>query len=80
MIISVNIAHLKFKALIDTGVAVTEISACEWPDSVSDVSPTLDLPNHDSITTVDGYSLQIFGKMMLPFAVGSNTLYLLRLM
>lgn len=69
-IISVNIAHFNFKALLDTGAAVTAISACAWQESVCDVSPNLDLPNHDSITRVDGYSQQIFGKMMLPFAVG----------
>lgn len=69
-IISVHIAHLNFKALLDTGAAVTAISACESQESVSDVSPNLDLPNRDSITKMDGYSLQIFGKMMLRLAVG----------
>ena len=41
---------------------------------VSNISLDLDVLNHDSaITTVDRYSLKVFGSEMLPFAIGSKT-------
>ena len=64
---------MNFKALLDTGAAVTAVSARVWQESVSDISPNLDPPNHDFIRTVDGYSLEILVKVMLPFAIGSNS-------
>ena len=41
---------------------------------VSNISLDLDPLNHDSpITTVDRYSLKVFGSEILPFAIGSRT-------
>ena len=37
---------------------------------MSDISFDLGPPDHDSITTVDGCWLKVFGKVMLPFAIG----------
>ena len=57
--ISVNIAHLNFRALIDTGAAVTAVSARVWQKCASNISLNLGPPNHDSITTVDGCLLKV---------------------
>ena len=70
--ISVDIAHLNFRALIDTGAAVTAISARVWQRCASNISLNLGPPNHDSITTVDGCLLKVMGRVMLPFAIGSK--------
>ena len=67
--ISVNIAHLNFRALIDTGAAVTAVSARVWQRCSSNISLNLGPPNHDSITTVDGCLLKVIGRVMLPFAI-----------
>ena len=71
--ISVNIAHLNFQALLDIGAAVTAVSARVCQKCASNISLNLGPPNHDSITTVDGYSLKVLGIVMLPFAIGSKT-------
>ena len=71
--IPVNIAHLNFQALLDTGAAVTAVSARAWQKCASNISRNLGPPNHDSITTVDGCLLKVLGTMMLPFAIGSKT-------
>ena len=70
--ISVNIAHLNFRALIDTGAAVTAVSARVWQKCASNLSLNLGPPNHDSITTVDGCLLKVIGRVMLPFAIDSK--------
>ena len=71
--ISVNIAHLSFQALLDTGAAVTAVSARVWQKCAGNISLNLGPPNHDSITTVDGCLLKVLGTVMLPFAIGSKT-------
>ena len=71
--ISVNIAHLNFRALIDTGAAVTAVSARVWQRCASKISLNLGPPNHDFITTVDGCLLKVIGRVLLPFADGSKT-------
>ena len=70
--ISVNIARLNFRALIDTGAAVTAVSARVWQRCSSNISLNLGPPNHDSITTVDGCLLKVIGRVMLPFAIDSK--------
>ena len=70
--ISVNIAHLNFRALIDTGAAITAVSARVWQRCSSNISLNLGPPNHDSITTVDGCLLKVIGRVMLPFAIDSK--------
>ena len=62
--ISVNIAHLNFRALIDTGAAVIAVSARVWQRCASNISLNLGPPNHDSITTVDGCLLKVIGRVM----------------
>ena len=61
--ISVNIAYLNFRELIDTGVAVTAISARVWQRCVSNISLNLGSPNHDSITRVDECLLKVMGRV-----------------
>ena len=70
--ISVNIAHLNFQALVDTGAAVTAVSARVWQRCSSNISLNLGPPNHDSVTTVDGCLLKVIGRVMLPFAIDSE--------
>ena len=45
--ISVKIAYLNFRALIDTGAAVTEVSARVWQRYASNIRLKLGPPNHD---------------------------------
>ena len=71
-IISVKIAHLSFRALIDTGAAITAVSARVWQRCANNISLNLGPPNHNSITTVDGCLLKVIGRVMLPFAIGSE--------
>ena len=71
--ISVNIADLNFRALIDTGAAVTAVTARVWQRCASNKSLNLGSPNYDSITTVDGCLLKVIGRVMLPFAIGCKT-------
>ena len=40
--------------------------------NTSNISLNLGPPNHDSITTVDGCLLKVIGRVMLPFAIGSE--------
>ena len=70
--ISVKIVHLNFRALIDTGAAVTAVSARVWQRCASNISLNLGPPNHDSITTVDRCLLKVIGRVMLPFVIGSK--------
>ena len=70
--ISVNIAHLNFRALIDTGAAVIAVSARVWQKCASNLSLNLGPLNHDFITTVDGCLLKVKGRVMLPFAIDSK--------
>ena len=76
--ISVNIAHLNFRALIDTGAAVTAVSARVWQRCASNISLNLGPPNHDSITTVDGCLLKVIGRVMLPLACEASVSVLFR--
>lgn len=70
--ISVNIARLNFRALIDTGAAVTAVSARVWQRFASNISLNLGPLNHDSVTRVDGCLLKVIGRVMLPFAIDSK--------
>ena len=70
--ISVNIAHLNFRALIDTGAAATAVSARVWQKCSTNISLNLGPPNHDSITTVEGCLLKVIGRVRLPFAMDSK--------
>ena len=70
--ISVNIAHLNFRALIDTGAAVTAVSARVWQRCASNISLNLGPTNHDSIT-VAGCLFKVIGRVMLPFAISCKT-------
>ena len=63
---------MNFRALKDTGAAVTAVSARVWQRCSSNLSLNLGPPNHDSITTVDGCLLKVIGRVMLPFAIGSK--------
>ena len=71
--ISVIIAHLNFRELIDTGDAVTAVSARVWQKCGNNISLNLGPSNHDSITTVDWCLLKVIGRVMLPFAMSSKT-------
>ena len=70
--ISVNIARLNFQALIDTGAAVTAVSARVLQRCSSNISLSLGTPNHDSRTTVDGCLPKVIGRVLLPLAIDSK--------
>ena len=52
--VSVGVANFKFQALLDTGAAVTVVSACIWRKYLIDIDPNLNLPARGVVTTVDG--------------------------
>ena len=65
---------MNFRALIDTGTpAVTAGSARVWQRCASNISHNVGPLKHDFITTVDGCLLNVIGRVMLPFAIGSKT-------
>ena len=70
---SVNIAHLNFRALIDTGAAATAVSVRVLQRCASNISLNLGPPYNDSIRTLDGCFLKVIGRVMLPFAIGCKT-------
>ena len=65
--ISVDIAHLNFRALIDTGAAVTAVSARVWQRCASNISLNLGPPNHDSITRVDGCLIKVISRVTVAY-------------
>ena len=52
--VSVGVANFKFQALLDTGAAVTAVSACIWREYLIDIDPNLSPPARGAVTTVDG--------------------------
>ena len=85
--VSVGIANFKFQALLDTGAAVTAVSARIWlPPSLTvldhpriwreyliDIHPNLNPPARGAVTTVDGRELVTLGTLVLTFEIGADS-------
>ena len=65
--ISVGIANFKFQALLDTGAAVTAVSARIWREYLIDIHPNLNPPARGAVTTVNGRELVTFGNASFDF-------------
>ena len=71
--VSVGIANLKFQALLDTGAAVTAVSARIWREYLIDIHPNLNPPARGAVTTVDGGELVPLGTLVLTFEIGADS-------
>ena len=71
--VSVGIANFKFQALLDTGAAVTAVSASIWREYLVDIHPNLNPPARGAVTTVDGCKLVTLGTLVLTFEIGADS-------
>ena len=71
--VSVGIANFKFQALLDTGAAVTAVSARSWREYLIDIHPNLNSPARGAVTTVDGRELVTLGTLVLTFEIGADS-------
>ena len=71
--VSVVIANFKFQALLDTGAAVTVVSARIWREYLVDIYPNLNPPARGAVTTVDGRELVTLGTLFLTFEIGADS-------
>ena len=71
--VSVGIANFKFQALLDTGAAVTAVSARIWKEYFFDIHPNLNPPARGVVTTVDGRELVTLGTQVLTFEIGADS-------
>ena len=69
----VGIANFKCQALLDTGAAVTAVSARIWREYLSDIHPYLNPPARGAVTTVDGRELVTLGTLVLTFEIGADS-------
>ena len=61
-----------FHCLIDSGAAVTAVSAKVWRKYLCHAYPRLDGPDSESVTTVNGSCLTILGKSPMKFVIDSH--------
>ena len=71
--VSVGIANFKFQALLDTGAAVTAVSARFWREYLVDIHPNLNPPARGAVTTVDGRELVTLETLVLTFEIGADS-------
>ena len=63
--VSVGVANFKFQALLDTGAAVSAVSAHIWREYVIDIHPNLNPLARFIVTTVDGCELVTLGALVV---------------
>ena len=68
----VSIEGHNFYCLIDSGAAVTAVSAKVWRKYLCHAYPRLDGPDSESVTTVNGSCLTILGKSPMKFVIDSH--------
>ena len=68
----VSIEGHNFYCLIDSGAAVTAVSAKVWRKYLCHAYPRLDGPDSESVTTVNGSCLTILGKTPIKFVIDSH--------
>ena len=68
----VSIEGHNFYCLIDSGAAVTAVSAKVWRKYLCHAYPRLDGPDSESVTTVNGSCLTILGKTPMKFVIDSH--------
>ena len=70
--ISVNIENFEFQCLVDTGAAITAVSAYVWNKYLRQAYPSLDSSDSGSITSVNGDRLDSLGKTTMRFEIQSE--------
>ena len=74
--VSVTIKGNSYRALLDTGAAVTAISLQVWDKYLSHKNCCLDSSSTSCVTTVSGSPLSVLGKVWLNFVVKSDVFLL----
>ena len=70
--VSVTIKGNSYRALLDTGAAVTAISSQVWDKYLSHKNCCLDSSSTSCVTTVSGSPLNVLGKVWLNFVIKSD--------
>ena len=70
--VSVTIKGNSFRALLDTGAAVTAITSQVWDEYLSHKNCCLDSSSTSFVTTVSGSPLSVLGKVWLNFVIKSD--------
>ena len=70
--VSVTIKGNSYRALLDTGAAVTAISSQVWDKYLSHKNCCLDSSSTSCVTTVSGSPLSVLGKVWLNFVIKSD--------
>ena len=74
--VSVTIEGNSYRALLDTGAAVTAISSQVWDKYLSHKNCCLDSSSTSCVTTVSGSPLSVLGKVCLNFVIKSDVVRL----
>ena len=74
--VSVTIKGNSYRALLDTGAAVTAISSQVWDKYLSHKNCCLDSSSTSCVTTVSGSPLSVLGKVWLNFVIKSDVVRL----
>ena len=67
-----SIEGYEFRCLVDTGAAITAVSANVWNKYLRHVCPSLDDSALENITSVNGGILKTLGKTMMHFVIQSE--------
>lgn len=70
--ISISIEGHTFRCLVDTGAAITAVSAYVWNEYLHSVCPNLVHPDLENVTSVNGEPLSVLGKAMIKFTIESE--------
>ena len=65
----ISIAGHNFYCLIDSGAAVTAVSAKVWRECLSHAYPSLDKCSSECVTSVNGCQLTTIGKLLVEFVI-----------
>ncbi|PFX20894.1 Retrovirus-related Pol polyprotein from transposon 17.6 [Stylophora pistillata] len=71
-LLPVSIKGHNFQYLIDTGAAVTAVSANVWRKHLGHAYPELGVPDSESVTTVNGSRLTTIEKTLMEFVIDSR--------
>ena len=73
--VSVGVVNFKFQALtlLDTGMAVSAVSACIWREYLIHIHPNLNPPAHSAVTIVNGCELVTLGTLVLSFDIDTES-------
>ena len=70
--ISINIENYELQCLVDTGVAITAVTAFVWNKYLGQAYPSLDNSDSGGISSVNGGLLNSLGKTTMRFEIQSE--------